>query len=471
MSGSTTVNGSATHSYDADGNETTVNGQTASYDFENHLVSLATATNGTVLASYVYDADGNRVSTYVSSATPTTTSYVVDTSLPYASVVEEYTGASTTPSARYDYGDDLVRMDRGSGVYYYIYDGLESTRQLVNSSGAVTDSYGYSAFGEMAYRTSAAQTPTVNPFLFNAQQFDQASGDYYLRARYYDQSNGRFISQDPFGGSGSDPVTLHRYLYASGNPVSRTDPSGQADIGETVSVNSVQSFLAASLRFALVNSRLAAFRVVQTYYTNAAAHYAINLGVGIVLTAAGDLLSNITASRPDSQWAVANRPANSVWNLNTYPDFFERGNILEDHVLGRPATINGVPQATFKTIDDFNGGVATSIESIDLTLPTYNNSVVGATNLTNRLDSCALALNDFSGDQQLAGGTTFVSVQPEDIDVRELRIAIEPGATNQRQATAMNEWLSTSRARFPNINVVIQEVEAAVPAAVEEVHE
>ena len=97
------------HSYDADGNETTVNGQAAGYDFENHLVSLGS------VASYVYDADGNRVS--VSNA-GTTTSYVVDTSLPYASVVEEYTGASTTPSARYDYGDDLVRMDRGSGVYY-----------------------------------------------------------------------------------------------------------------------------------------------------------------------------------------------------------------------------------------------------------------------------------------------------------------------------------------------------------------
>ena len=227
MSGSTTVNGSVTHSYDLDGNETTVNGQTASYDFENHLVSLATAANGTVLASYVYDADGNRVSTYVSSATPTTTSYVVDTSLPYASVVEEYSGTATVPSARYDYGDDLVRMDRGSGVYYYIYDGLGSTRQLVSTTGAVTDTYGYSAFGELASCTSTQTTPTVNPFLFNAQQFDQASGDYYLRARYYDQTSGRFVSQDSFEGRGEDPVTLHRYLYASNNPISFIDPGGQ----------------------------------------------------------------------------------------------------------------------------------------------------------------------------------------------------------------------------------------------------
>ena len=261
---------------------------------------------------------------------------------------------------------------------------------------------------------------------------------------------------------------MHRYLYASGDPVGRIDPSGRADIGETVSVNSVQSFLAASLRFALVNSRLAAFRVVQSYYSNAAAHYAINFAAGVVLTTAGNLLSNITAGRPNSQWSVTNRPENSVWGMG---NSYERGRIIEDQVLGRPATIGGVHQYNFETIDDFNNGVATSIKSIDLTKPFYNNSVSGTDNLTNKLDAYASKLNDFQGASQNAGGTTPISVQPEDINVRELRIAIEPGATSERQATAINGWLSTSEERFPNVNVVIQEVEAAIPAAVEEAPE
>jgi RHS repeat-associated protein len=214
---------SGSHTYDNDGNEQTVNGQAASYDFENHLVALGS------VANYVYDADGNRTS---ASNLGTTTDYAVDTSLPYASVIEEYAGGSAVVSARYDYGDDLVRMDRGSGVYYYLYDGLGSTRQLVNTNGAVTDTWGYSAFGELASHTGS----TVNPFLFNAQQFDQASGDYYLRARYYDQSNGRFISQDPFEGYNSDPVSLHRYLYASVDPVDRVDPGGKEDVEEEAEV-------------------------------------------------------------------------------------------------------------------------------------------------------------------------------------------------------------------------------------------
>ena len=177
-----------------------VNGQVASYDFEGHLVSLGR------MANYTYDADGNR---YSVSNVGTTTSYVVDTSLPYASVVEEYSNGSL--AARYYYGDDLVRMDRGTVASYYLFDGLGSTRQFVSTAGAVTDTWGYSAFGELASHTGS----TINFFLFNAQQFDVGSGDYYLRTRYYDQSNGRFLSQVSFSGRSEDPITLHRYLYAA----------------------------------------------------------------------------------------------------------------------------------------------------------------------------------------------------------------------------------------------------------------
>lgn len=218
------------HSYDFDGNELSVNGQAATYDFENHLVALSGGT------TYTYDADGNRVGVTTGS---TTTSYVVDSSLPYASVVEEYNNG--TLAARYDYGDDLVRMDRAGGIYYYLYDGLGSTRQLVNTGGTVTDGYYFDAFGEGLSRSPSSGV--VNPFLFNAQQFDTASNDYYLRARYYDPSNGRFLSQDPYSGSNEDPVTLHRYLYASNEPVDHIDPGGKEDLVElTVSTGQSTQF-------------------------------------------------------------------------------------------------------------------------------------------------------------------------------------------------------------------------------------
>jgi uncharacterized protein RhaS with RHS repeats len=53
-------------------------------------------------------------------------------------------------------------------------------------------------------------------------------GLYYLRARYYNPATGRFLSRDPEDGKTKDPASLHKYLYANGDPVNRIDPRGRA---------------------------------------------------------------------------------------------------------------------------------------------------------------------------------------------------------------------------------------------------
>ena len=200
----------------------------ASYDFENHLVQLGTRD----YTAYSYDADGNRLSVSTRLWAPgtaptgavagTTTVYLVDPLASFARVVLESSGGYY--ATRYEYGEDLLRMVGTSGTSsYYLYDGLGSTRQLTDANGAVTDGYLYDAYGVGLARTGS----TANSFLFQGQQYDAASGTYYLRARYYDQSSGRFLSQDPFGGSNNDPISLHRYLYADDDPTDLTDPSGE----------------------------------------------------------------------------------------------------------------------------------------------------------------------------------------------------------------------------------------------------
>ncbi len=52
-------------------------------------------------------------------------------------------------------------------------------------------------------------------------------------ARYYNPNTGRFLSRDPEDGNPTDPKTLHKYLYAGGDPVNRIDPRGlEEDIDE-----------------------------------------------------------------------------------------------------------------------------------------------------------------------------------------------------------------------------------------------
>ena len=242
------------HAYDGNGNELLVNGVQASYDFENHLVQLGTRD----YTAYSYDADGNRLSVATRLWAPataptgavagTTTVYLVDPQASFARVVLESSGGYSP--TRYEYGDDLLRMVGTSGASsYYLYDGLGSTRQLTDGGGAVTDSYLYDAYGVGLARTGS----TANSFLFQGQQYDPATGTYYLRARYYDQNSGRFLSQDPFGGSDEDPISLHRYLYASCNPVNDSDPSGMADIGE-LSISITSSLYLAATRVTLIHA-------------------------------------------------------------------------------------------------------------------------------------------------------------------------------------------------------------------------
>jgi RHS repeat-associated protein len=67
---------------------------------------------------------------------------------------------------------------------------------------------------------------TVNNYLYTGEQFDPNLREYYLRARYYDPSQGRFTGRDPFDGMLSEPLSLNKYGYVHGNPVNATDPSG-----------------------------------------------------------------------------------------------------------------------------------------------------------------------------------------------------------------------------------------------------
>jgi len=68
----------------------------------------------------------------------------------------------------------------------------------------------------------------------SGEQYDPDLGLYYLRARYYNPATGRFLSRDPLDGDPTDPQSLHKYLYAGGDPVNRIDPSGRADSIETI---------------------------------------------------------------------------------------------------------------------------------------------------------------------------------------------------------------------------------------------
>jgi RHS repeat-associated protein len=135
-------------------------------------------------------------------------------------VVEELDGGGTAV-ARYTQGlgiDEPLAMVRGGASYYYNADGLGSITSLMDASGQIAASYTYDSFGKLT-----ASTGTVtNPFRYTGREYGTDTGLYYYRARYYDSSVGRFISEDPLGFY-SD---VNFYPYVENAPPVLVDPSG-----------------------------------------------------------------------------------------------------------------------------------------------------------------------------------------------------------------------------------------------------
>ena len=48
----------------------------------------------------------------------------------------------------------------------------------------------------------------------------------FLRARYYNPADARFMSRDTWAGDVNNPLSLNRWMYVEGNPINNIDPSG-----------------------------------------------------------------------------------------------------------------------------------------------------------------------------------------------------------------------------------------------------
>ncbi len=175
------------------------------------------------------------------------TSYLIDpqslTGQPQT--LEEFDGSGALTMS-YIVGDRvLAQTPAGAGTAYLLIDGQGSTRQLTDSTGTVTASYSYDAFGNI---TASSRTATT-AYLYTGQRLDGASGTYALGIRLYDPTQGRFDSRASFPGFLDAPLTMNPYAYCGGNPVNYYDPSGNFPIPNiaNITVGDVGTFAAGQL--------------------------------------------------------------------------------------------------------------------------------------------------------------------------------------------------------------------------------
>ena len=117
-------------------------------------------------------------------------------------------------------------------TYVYRKDAQGNIVALIDSSGNVVVEYKYDAWGDHVIVLSDSSNENLakaNPFRYRGYYYDEETGLYYLKSRYYDPEVGRFITIDDI--SYLDPETingLNLYAYCGNNPVMRVDANGNA---------------------------------------------------------------------------------------------------------------------------------------------------------------------------------------------------------------------------------------------------
>ncbi len=220
--------GTVTYAYDNNGNTLSKADGTGvgpastlfSYNRRNQLKTVDTGAQGSEVnqGSYDYNYDGMRIRHLGSDRGDI--EYIYD----QKSILDEVENNTTSQVAHYRYGDRLLSLDDGAEEQFYHYASLGTTTNLSDAGGQIHVSYRTDPFGKITQQEGTSDNRRV----FTGHEHDTETGLIYMKARFYDPDVGRFLNQDTYLGENGTPPSLHRYLYAYGNPALYIDEDGRA---------------------------------------------------------------------------------------------------------------------------------------------------------------------------------------------------------------------------------------------------
>ena len=215
--------GSASYTYDFNGNLTQDATRSYQWDAKNELIAIiynsgANAGNHT---EFTYNGVGERVA-IVERAGLTVGSGTVNSTKQYVwagGLAEERDGTNTV-TKRY-FGQGEQRIVSGTPInYFYTRDHLGSIREMMASNGStISARYSYDPYG----RATQVSGSITCDFQYAGMYEHAISGLNFTKFRAYDPNVGRWIARDPSGeGSG-----INLYAYCDDNPIGKIDPDGR----------------------------------------------------------------------------------------------------------------------------------------------------------------------------------------------------------------------------------------------------
>ena len=229
----TSFNGQ-TITYDAIGNP--LSDGTWSYTWQ-HGRQLASMAKSGETVSFVYNEDGLRVQKI--STTKGTTNYTL-----HGKNVVHMTNSANGIDMHffYDAQNRPAIVIYNGTAYYYMHNLQGDIIHLVDANGNNVVNYVYDAWGKKLSVTGsmAGSLGYWQPFRYRGYVYDEETGLYYLRSRYYSTTISRFINEDDrlvisFKGS-------NLYIYTNNNPIAHRDESGHDAVSiDMIYMNSIET--------------------------------------------------------------------------------------------------------------------------------------------------------------------------------------------------------------------------------------
>jgi len=204
----------ANPSHHANGNTLPGGRRTNTWDGQNRLTQCV---KGSTTSTFTYGADGLRRRMVTGG---NTTDYL----LVGQSVVRTLLNGSVDKTYLHGARGPEYERDAAGNVRWYLYDGLGSVLGTVDGSGNIVSTRKYDVYG--AVRASTGPSGTKHKWVGAlGHPSEDETGLVYMRARYYDPTVGRFVSEDP---------AAHRnnwFAYADNSPVNKVDANGKNSQG------------------------------------------------------------------------------------------------------------------------------------------------------------------------------------------------------------------------------------------------
>jgi RHS repeat-associated protein len=151
------------------------------------------------------------------------TTYVLDPESAYNDIImakESVTGKNSL----FTFSDEVISVETSGNISYYRTDEKHSVTDIIDETGKVQATIEYDEYGVI--KKPEVVSTSGNIFAYTGHVYEESTGLYYAKARYYDAEIGRFVSEDSYKGEKGEILSHNLYIYGYNNPNRYLDFSG-----------------------------------------------------------------------------------------------------------------------------------------------------------------------------------------------------------------------------------------------------